>query len=163
MPARKAPGGKGGLSPLSFPPATTRPCLDEEVAARIASIAVFQHPTLEALERHVYQIPEDVPMADLEVSGQSGDGESITLTFQEYTDAIAKGGGMGYAKANADRPEIHLWFAPSATPEQQAHILGHEIGHLVGSSKRGHVAEEKRADTFGAVAAAVVRMLSTRL
>lgn len=59
------------------------------------------------------------------------------------------------------RPEIHFWAEPSVSPETIAFLLGHEVGHNIGTKKTG-LREELRADAYGEAAREVVAQMRHR-
>ena len=72
---------------------------------------------------------------------------------------IAAAGFWGWADTKGKA--IHYWARPGLPAWKLAYLLGHEAGHCSGKPiRRGHVAEEERADTYGAATAAVLRHLA---
>lgn len=72
---------------------------------------------------------------------------------------IAASGFWGWADTKGR--VIHYWARAGLPVWKLAYLLGHEAGHCSGKPiRRGYVAEEARADTYGAAAEAVHRHLS---
>lgn len=94
-------------------------------------------------------------------TGFSEGGERIDLNkgapaLQVMAEGIRAQGMWGYADTKTGI--IRYWHDGKRTARELATLFGHELGHLTGQRLKG-CAEEKRADMFGAVAAAVVERL----
>ena len=56
---------------------------------------------------------------------------------------------------------IHFWAKPDADPKTLVHFFAHEIGHRTGTPCEDEVEEERRAETFGEVAAQAFEFMLT--
>lgn len=97
----------------------------------------------------------------------------------EYAAGVRNEGVWGFTRTDTTPPEIHLWI-PGDTPDHVvAHLVGHELGHVMRIGKPSArdefpadtseedldvaaLEDETAADEFGAVAEAVVDFMARR-
>lgn len=86
-------------------------------------------------------------------------------TTDEFVQTITKLGSWGFTQTfkgkRKRKPEIHFWAEPEVPVHEVAFLLGHEVGHNLGTKKKG-LREECRADEYGRAAEEVVRQLMQR-
>lgn len=75
----------------------------------------------------------------------------VEMSYDDWTEAIREQQFYGFA--DKDRAEVHVWVDDFADRADVAYFIGHEIGHTVGVQLADDVAEEDRADTYGAAVA----------
>lgn len=90
------------------------------------------------------------------------DGE---FTYDELLETIRLQRMWAFVRIPADErheAEVHWWAHRDVSTAEKAMMLGHELGHISGKMLLGERKEEDRADTYGEVARAVLKILTTR-
>lgn len=76
----------------------------------------------------------------------------------EMVKSIRAEGFWGFC--DTKRNVVRYWAAPNLPRWKLLYLLGHEVGHASGKPVRGMIAEENRANTYGAAVESVFRHLS---
>lgn len=118
---------------------------------RVKRIRWRRHATAEALARCWFR-----GLARAAGVEASGFGENVAAFMRIVREQGA------WAFATPHNRTVHYWFEGSLPFLQLVHMLGHEVGHVVGRRGNwlgtlGAPREEKTADLYGAVAALAVR------
>ena len=112
-------------------------------------ISVIRHPFFEDIERvHLEFLGETEYSTDYTIEGVSPDGNTVSLTREEFKEDIVEQGIWGFVEDGV----IHIWYNETATPSVIINFFAHEIGHMVGKPYTDLVKEENRACLFGSVA-----------
>lgn len=85
-----------------------------------------------------------------------------TIINRDLVKLIRNRGMWAFVDTTAKPPVVRYWCSHNVKPERLAAMLGHELGHTIGKPRRGHLAEEQRADDYGRVAVSVYKHLSRK-
>lgn len=118
----------------------------ETVSHGIEPVQLVRHESAKDLIRQFFSFTgEDVfEEPDLPTIGD-GDGEMMTPN--EYAAMVECFGFWAFA--DTTKRTVHVWHGPEFSRLNALALLGHEIGHCVGTPFKDEEAEESRAHTYG--------------
>lgn len=77
----------------------------------------------------------------------------------DMVDSVRRCGMWAFVEVKRKVAVVRYWHDGRRTKFELTVMLGHELGHAMGKRVSGYVAEERRADQYGRVAAAVMEHL----
>lgn len=129
-------------------------------------ITFRRHDNLEELHAALFETTVD-EIRDGQWGGDATDGTEYEASWDEWKQMMDAQGVYGFA--HEEKREIHFWYAEDAPVELLHVFFGHEVGHIASTSLKAaltgdvEVDEELTADSYGAVALIVHRVLDIEL
>ena len=123
------------------------------------------HETPESVVLAFFNMDPDLPITSLDdvgFGGECSDGSEVDLDGHEFVDTIRMNGMWGFCMTKESPPVIHYWHDGKRDLSTLVYMLGHEIGHASGTPLEDHIAEEQRADSYGAAVQAVIEHLKLK-